>query len=45
MDTPEGARLDETRRFFAFLRSEVPQLLHKWNELNAQPAKQPGSSL
>ncbi|WP_240777041.1 GbsR/MarR family transcriptional regulator [Nonomuraea basaltis] len=42
-DTPAGARMDETRRFFAFLRSEVPQLLHKWNELNAQPAEQSGS--
>ncbi|MFI7701716.1 GbsR/MarR family transcriptional regulator [Nonomuraea sp. NPDC049480] len=42
-DTPAGARMDETRRFFAFLRSEVPLLLHKWNELNAQPAEQPAS--
>ncbi|WP_250906423.1 GbsR/MarR family transcriptional regulator [Nonomuraea sp. NEAU-A123] len=37
-DTPAGARMDETRRFFAFLRSEVPQLLHKWNELNTRSA-------
>ncbi|MEU7832770.1 MULTISPECIES: MarR family transcriptional regulator [unclassified Nonomuraea] len=43
-DTPAGARMDETRRFFAFLRSEVPQLLHKWNELNAQPAERSGGS-
>jgi DNA-binding MarR family transcriptional regulator len=43
VDTPAGARLDETRRFFAFLRREVPQLLHKWNALNAQSTKQPGS--
>jgi DNA-binding transcriptional regulator GbsR (MarR family) len=42
-DTPAGARMDETRRFFAFLRAEVPQLLHKWNEVNAQFAGQAGS--
>jgi hypothetical protein len=41
-DTPAGARMDETRRFFAFLRREVPQLLHRWNEVNAQPAEQSG---
>ncbi|MEU7864388.1 MarR family transcriptional regulator [Nonomuraea sp. NPDC049141] len=35
IDTPAGRRMDETRRFFAFLRHEVPQLLHEWNELNA----------
>jgi DNA-binding MarR family transcriptional regulator len=39
-DTPAGARMDETRRFFAFLRSEVPQLLHKWNEVNARSAQE-----
>ncbi|MEO3796517.1 MarR family transcriptional regulator [Nonomuraea sp. B10E15] len=31
-DTPVGARLEETRRFFAFLRREVPMLMHKWLE-------------
>ncbi|MGW4799447.1 GbsR/MarR family transcriptional regulator [Nonomuraea sp. NPDC004297] len=31
-DTPTGARLEETRRFFAFLRREVPQLMRKWQE-------------
>ncbi|GAA4236400.1 hypothetical protein FHR32_003157 [Streptosporangium album] len=36
LDTPAGARLEETRRFFAFLRDEVPRLMHKWNELNAR---------
>ncbi|MER6576174.1 MarR family transcriptional regulator [Nonomuraea sp. NPDC001023] len=35
LDTPAGQRMDETRRFFAFLRHEVPQLIHKWDELNA----------
>jgi DNA-binding MarR family transcriptional regulator len=34
-DTPAGARLAEIERFFAFLRSEVPKLMHKWQELNA----------
>ncbi|GLW09507.1 MarR family transcriptional regulator [Microtetraspora sp. NBRC 13810] len=33
-DTPAGARLDETRRFFAFLRREVPDLLRRWREYN-----------
>ncbi|MEV4244082.1 MarR family transcriptional regulator [Streptosporangium canum] len=35
-DTPVGARLEEIRRFFAFLRREVPQLMHKWRELEAR---------
>ncbi|PTL83927.1 GbsR/MarR family transcriptional regulator [Vitiosangium sp. GDMCC 1.1324] len=34
-DTPTGARLDETRRFFEFIRSELPQLLRKWREMRA----------
>lgn len=29
-DTPAGARVDETRQFFAFLRSEFPQLMSRW---------------
>jgi hypothetical protein len=32
-DTEAGARLDQTRRFFAFVRGEVPQLKAKWREL------------
>jgi predicted transcriptional regulator len=31
-DTEAGARLDEMRRFFAFVRGEVPQLMAKWRE-------------
>jgi len=31
-ETPVGERLDEVRRFFAFLREEVPLLLEKWNK-------------
>ncbi|SDP14368.1 MarR family protein [Actinopolyspora xinjiangensis] len=29
-DTSAGARLDETRRFFEFLRAELPRLMEKW---------------
>ena len=32
-DTEAGARLDEMRRFLAFVRGEVPQLMAKWREL------------
>lgn len=28
--TPAGARVDDTRKFFAFMRSEFPQLMTKW---------------
>jgi DNA-binding transcriptional regulator GbsR (MarR family) len=33
LDTPAGARLEETRKFFEFLRHEVPQLMTRWREL------------
>jgi DNA-binding transcriptional regulator GbsR (MarR family) len=29
-DTPAGARLEETRAFFEFLRDEIPQAMAKW---------------
>lgn len=29
-DTPAGARVDDTRQFFAFMRSEFPELLSRW---------------
>ena len=29
-DTPAGARVDDTRQFFAFLRSEFPALMDRW---------------
>ncbi len=35
-DTPAGARLDETRRFFRFIRGEFPGLMRKWREVRAQ---------
>ena len=28
--TPAGARLEETREFFAFLREELPALMERW---------------
>ncbi|GAA1560126.1 hypothetical protein GCM10009804_16170 [Kribbella hippodromi] len=45
--TPVGDRLDEVRRFFAFLREEVPLLLAKWEAQNADQnagRKGPGTS-
>ncbi|MEV4123646.1 MarR family transcriptional regulator [Nocardia sp. NPDC049707] len=34
-DSPAGRRLDETRRFFAFLREEIEQSMAKWRRLQA----------
>ena len=31
-DTPAGRRLEETREFFAFLRSEMPLMMQRWRE-------------
>ena len=31
--SPAGARLEETRLFFAFLRTELPMLMEKWRAL------------
>jgi DNA-binding transcriptional regulator GbsR (MarR family) len=31
--TPAGARLEETRRFFEFLRHEGPRVMARWQEL------------
>lgn len=31
-DTRAGARLDQSRRFFDFLREEIPNLLRRWRE-------------
>jgi DNA-binding transcriptional regulator GbsR (MarR family) len=33
--TPAGRRLEETRRFFAFLREELPRILEDWRQLRA----------
>ena len=35
LDSPAGQRLDETRRFFAFLREEIKQSMAKWRRLQA----------
>ncbi|MBV9847558.1 MAG: MarR family transcriptional regulator [Kutzneria sp.] len=35
LDSPAGRRLDETRRFFAFLREEIKQSMAKWRRLQA----------
>jgi DNA-binding transcriptional ArsR family regulator len=35
LDSPAGRRLDETRRFFAFLREEIQQSMAKWRRLQA----------
>ncbi len=34
-DSPAGRRLDETRRFFAFLREEITESMAKWQRLQA----------
>ncbi|QIS11512.1 GbsR/MarR family transcriptional regulator [Nocardia arthritidis] len=34
-DSPAGRRLDETRRFFEFLREEIEQTMAKWQRLQA----------
>lgn len=31
-DTRAGARLEESRRFFEFLREQLPELMRKWRE-------------
>jgi DNA-binding transcriptional ArsR family regulator len=35
LDSLAGQRLDETRRFFAFLREEIEQSMAKWRRLQA----------
>lgn len=35
LDSPAGRRLDETRRFFAFLREEIKQSMAKWRRIQA----------
>ncbi|MBE3001247.1 MarR family transcriptional regulator [Nocardiopsis sp. HNM0947] len=34
-DSPAGRRLDETRRFFAFMREEIRESMAKWQRLQA----------
>lgn len=35
LDSPVGQRLDETRRFFAFMREEIKQSMANWQRLQA----------
>ncbi|MEV1004147.1 MarR family transcriptional regulator [Nonomuraea sp. NPDC050202] len=35
LDSPAGQRLEETRRFFAFMREEIKQSMAKWSQLQA----------
>jgi DNA-binding transcriptional regulator GbsR (MarR family) len=35
LDSPAGRRLDETRRFFAFMREEIKRSTAKWRRLQA----------
>ncbi|MFC4530181.1 GbsR/MarR family transcriptional regulator [Sphaerisporangium dianthi] len=35
LDSPAGRRLDETRRFFEFLREEIKLSMEKWRRLQA----------
>jgi DNA-binding transcriptional regulator GbsR (MarR family) len=37
-DTPAGRRLEETRRFYQFIREEMPRLLEQWREVRAESA-------
>lgn len=37
LDTAAGTRLDETRRFFEFVRGEYPALMAKWRALRGTP--------
>ncbi|MBB5081752.1 GbsR/MarR family transcriptional regulator [Nonomuraea endophytica] len=41
LDTPAGQRLDETRRFFAFVREEISQSMAKWWRLQAAERETP----
>jgi DNA-binding transcriptional regulator GbsR (MarR family) len=34
-DSPAGQRLDETRRFFTFMREEIKRSMAKWQRLQA----------
>lgn len=35
LDSPAGRRLDETSRFFAFMREEIRQSMAKWHRLQS----------
>lgn len=35
-DTPAGKRLEETRRFYEFLHSEIPLLMQMWRKRRSE---------
>src|SRR5215204_4566822 len=37
-DPPAGRRLEETRRFYAFLLDEMPQLMERWRKVRSESA-------
>jgi DNA-binding transcriptional regulator GbsR (MarR family) len=39
LDSAAGRRMDETRRFFAFIRDEIKQSMEKWQRLQAAESK------
>jgi DNA-binding transcriptional regulator GbsR (MarR family) len=41
-DTPAGRRLEETRRFYAFLLDEMPQLMERWRKLRSESSANEG---
>lgn len=41
-DSPAGRHLDETRRFFEFIRTEIPLLVVRWRALNDAAAADEG---
>lgn len=34
-DTPAGRRLEENRRFYAFLHDELPKIMEKWRKIRS----------
>lgn len=34
-DTPAGRRLEDNRRFYAFLHDELPKIMEKWRKIRA----------
>jgi hypothetical protein len=36
-DTPAGKRLEENRRYHAFLREEIPKPIKKWRRIRSEP--------
>lgn len=44
MDTPAGARVADSARYFEFLSSEMPEVMRRWREHQAQAGDGPASS-